>query len=123
MHFAYPSWFARVTVPSDGMCITPKIGIIQFRYHPPPIHIVMIQDPYLGGRICLFEERPQVFDDEFGLAFLGPRTRGHLTMLVSINFVLSSDGLHRHAFGSVSLQKLQKILSVRGEVLTAHGAT
>jgi len=85
MHFAHHAGFARVTVPSDGMCIPPKIGIIQFRYHPPPIHIVMIQDPYLGGRICLFEERPQVFDDEFGLAFLGPRTRGHLTMLVSIN--------------------------------------
>jgi hypothetical protein len=62
----------------------------------------MFQDPNLSGRVCLLEERPEMYDDEFGLTFLGPRARGHLTMLVSVNFVLGRDRLHWHTFGSVS---------------------
>ena len=47
-----------------------KIGIIEFRNNTSPIHIIVIEDPYLGGGIRLLKQRPEMFDDKFGFALL-----------------------------------------------------
>src|SRR5213593_3829229 len=82
MDLAHHDRLANVSVPRDGIGVAAEIGIVEFGDDPAPINIIVVENPNLRWRVRLFEQRPEMLADEFGLALLRPDARGHLAVLV-----------------------------------------
>src|SRR4029077_14232286 len=110
-----------IGVPRDRIAVLAQTGIIELADGTAPEIVVVVEDPDLCGNRVLLKQRSQMILHETDFVLLRQGAGRHSTVLIGIYFVLHGDSLNRYALGSVGLQKLQKVLSVRRHESRAHG--
>src|SRR6202041_1507883 len=70
LYFAHHAGHSHIAVPGNRIYVSSEVRIIELRYHPAPVNVVVIEDPYFRSSAGSLKQRSNMVGDELGLAFL-----------------------------------------------------